>query len=83
MDKRERDMETIKGDVRDAADEVKERVKAGAEKAKRGVEGDNMPLGERLGSHAKEMGHNLKADFDRSKRDVRDEATRDESGEGI
>jgi hypothetical protein len=66
-------VETIKADTRDLADEAKERVKAGAEKAKRAVEGDSMPLGDRVASHVKEMGHNLEADVDRSKREVRDE----------
>jgi hypothetical protein len=66
-------VDTIKGDTHDALDEAKERVKAGGEKAKRAVEGDSMPLGERVASHVKEMGHDLRADFDKSKRDVRDE----------
>jgi len=68
-----RTVDTIKGDTRDALDEVKERVKAGGEKAKRAVEGDSMPLGERVASHVKEMGHDMKADYDKTKRDVRDE----------
>ena len=66
-------METIKGDTHDALDEAKERVKAGGEKLNRAVEGDDMPLGDRVASHVKEMGHDLKADFDKTKRDVRDE----------
>jgi hypothetical protein len=66
-------VDTIKGDTHDALDEGKERIMAGGEKAKRAVEGDSMPLGERIGSHVKEMGHDLKAGFDKSKRDVRDE----------
>ena len=65
-------VDTIKGDTHDALDEAKERVKAGGEKVKRAVEGDQMPLGERLGSHVKELGHELKADYDKSKRDARD-----------
>jgi hypothetical protein len=66
-------VETIKGDTHDALDEMKERVKAGGEKVKRAVEGDSMPLGDRLASHVKEMGHDVKADYDKSKRDVRDQ----------
>ena len=66
-------LETVKGDTHDALDEAKERVKAGGEKVKRAVEGDDMPLGDRIASHAKELGHDLRADFDKSKRDVRDE----------
>ena len=78
MDRRDdndmrRTVDTIKGDTHDALDEAKHRVQAGAEKMKRAVEGDDMPLGERVGSHVKEAGHDLKADFDKSKRDVRDE----------
>ena len=79
MERSERDkVETLKGDTHDMVDEVKERVKAGAEKAKRAVAGDSMPLGERVGSHVKEMGHNLRADVDSAKRDVRDSAERTE-----
>jgi hypothetical protein len=71
-------VETIKNDARDALDEAKERVKAGAEKAKRAVEGDRMPLGERVASHVKEAAHDAKADLDKTKREVRDDATREE-----
>jgi hypothetical protein len=49
-------------------------VQAGAEKVKRAVEGDGMPLGDRVASHVKEAGHDLKADYDKTKRDVRDDA---------
>lgn len=63
---------TIKDDVHDAFDETKEHLKAGAEKVKRTVQGDNMPLGDRVASHVKETGHDVKADFDHAKRDVRD-----------
>jgi hypothetical protein len=81
MERTERDkVETIKGDTRDMLDEAKERVKAGGEKMKRAVEGDSMPLGERIGSHVKEMGHDVKADLHRGKRDVRDGAQRTEDG---
>ncbi|HEX3463401.1 MAG TPA: hypothetical protein VHS78_05060 [Candidatus Elarobacter sp.] len=72
MERRDK-LDTIKGDTHDVLDEAKERVQAGGEKAKRAVEGDSMPLGERLGSHVKEMGHDLKADYDKSKREVRDQ----------
>ena len=80
MDKRDKTIETIKGDTADTIDEVKHRVAAGGEKMKRAVEGDSMPLGERIGSHVKEMGHDVAADVHRSKRDVRDEAVRTEDG---
>lgn len=72
MERRDR-VETIKGDTHDALDEAKHRVKAGGEKMKRAVEGDSMPLGDRVASHVKEMGHDVKADYDKSKRDVRDQ----------
>jgi hypothetical protein len=39
-------------------------------------EGDSMLLGERVGSHAKELGHEVKAEYDKSKRELRDEQTR-------
>jgi hypothetical protein len=65
-------METVKGDTADMADEAKHRVAAGAEKAKRAVEGDAMPLGERVASHVKEAAHNVAADVDKTKREVRD-----------
>ncbi|HTJ27780.1 MAG TPA: hypothetical protein VMA36_16610 [Candidatus Limnocylindria bacterium] len=71
-------VDTVKNDTRDAFDEAKERVKAGGERVKRAVEGDQMPLGERVASHAKEAAHDMKADFDKTKREVRDDATREE-----
>ena len=78
MDRRDdtdlkRTVDTIKGDTHDALDEAKHRVQAGGEKMKRAVEGDDMPLGDRVASHVKEAGHDLKADYDKTKRDVRDE----------
>jgi type IV secretory pathway VirB10-like protein len=77
MDKRDETLrdkvDTIKGDVRDGLDEAKERVGAQGEKAKRAVEGDAMPLGDRVASHANEFGHEVKADYDKSKRELRDE----------
>jgi hypothetical protein len=73
MDRRDDKIETIKEDTKDVLDEAKHRVAAGGEKVKRAVEGDSMPLGERVVSHVKEAGHELKADVDKTKRDVRDE----------
>lgn len=64
---------TIKDDVHDGVDEGTERVKAGAEKAKRAIQGDSMPLGDRIVSHVKEAGHDVKAEFDSSKREARDD----------
>jgi hypothetical protein len=65
-------VEIVKGDTHDALDEAKERIEAGGEKVKRAVEGDTMPLGERVASHAKELGHEMKAEYDKSKRELRD-----------
>jgi hypothetical protein len=65
-------VETIKGDTADMVDEAKHRVAAGAEKAKRAVEGDAMPLGDRVASHVKETEHDIAADVDKAKRNVRD-----------
>ena len=69
----QRTVDTLKSDTHDALDEGKHRVQAGAEKVKRAVEGDDMPLGDRVASHVKEAGHDLKADYDQAKRDVRDD----------
>jgi hypothetical protein len=65
-------VETVKQDTADLADEAVERAKAGGERVSRAVQGDAMPLGDRILSNVKEAGHNLKADVDKSKRDVRD-----------
>ena len=69
---------TVKDDLHDAVDEAKERMKAGAEKVKRAVQGDSMPLGDRIVSHVKETGHDVKADVDHAKRDVRDHRDEDD-----
>jgi hypothetical protein len=79
MDRRDetdtrRTVDTLKGDTHDALDEAKHRVQAGGEKVKRAVAGDDMPLGDRVASHVKEAGHDLKADYDKTKRNVRDDA---------
>lgn len=66
-------VDTVKDDTKDMLDEAKHRVKAGSEKITRAVEGGAMPPGERLASHAKEIGHNVKADVDKAKRELRDE----------
>ncbi len=65
-------IETLKSDTHDALDEAKHRVLAGGEKVKRAVEGDQMPLGDRIASHVKETGHEFKAEVDKTKRDLRD-----------
>jgi len=59
-------------DARDAAHEADHRVKAGMENLKRNVAGDAMNPVEKAGSSLKEAGHNIAADVDKAKRDVRD-----------
>jgi hypothetical protein len=74
MERTNRDnVDTLKADTHDALDEAKERVKAGGEKLNRAVQGDDMPLGDRIASHVKEAGHELKAGVDKAKRETRDE----------
>jgi hypothetical protein len=64
-------LNTIKGDVRDGADELKHRAQATGERLSRTVQGDDMPLGDRIVSNVKEAGHNVAAEFDAAKRDAR------------
>jgi hypothetical protein len=74
MDRDTRDtVDTVKADTKDALDEAKHRVAAGGEKLNRAVQGDDMPLGDRIASHVKEVGHDLKADVDKASRETRDE----------
>jgi hypothetical protein len=72
MDKDTRDtIDTVKDDVRDGVDEAKHRTQATGERLSRDVQGDNMPIGERIASNVREAGHNVAAAFDKTKRDVR------------
>jgi hypothetical protein len=64
-------LNTLKHDSKDAIDEAKNRTQATGEKLKRGVEGDSMPMGDRIVSNVKETLHNTAADIDAAKRDVR------------
>ncbi len=75
MERNDRDQtaHTIKADTQDTLDEAKHRVKAGGEKLNRAVQGDDMPLGDRVASHVKEAGHEMKADVDKAKRETRDQ----------
>jgi hypothetical protein len=70
-------IETVKADLHDAADETKERTLATGERAKRTVAGDEMPLGDNLVSHAKELGHEMKANSDKAARTSRDAVERE------
>ncbi len=71
-------IETLKNDAKDALDEAKQRAQAAGERLKRGVEGDSMPMGDRIVSNVKEALHNTKADVDAAKRDVRHDATNED-----
>jgi hypothetical protein len=64
-------LNTLKHDTKDTIDEATNRAQAGGEKLKRGVEGDSMPMGDRIVSNVKETLHNTAADIDAAKRDVR------------
>ena len=57
-------LNTIKHDTKDTVDEIKHRAQAAGEAVKRGVAGDSMPLGERIASNVKEVGHKAAADID-------------------
>jgi hypothetical protein len=62
----------IKHDTHDAIDELKQRAQAEGERLNRAAQGDAMPLGERVASNVREAGHNIAAETDKVKRDVRD-----------
>jgi|GEM_PF-1006131 hypothetical protein len=64
-------LNTFKHDTDDTIDEAKNRAQAAGEKLKRGVEGDAMPMGDRIVSKVKETLHDVAADIDAAKRDVR------------
>jgi hypothetical protein len=64
-------LNTVKHDAEDTVDEIKHRAQAAGEHLKRGVAGDGMPIGERIVSNVKEVGHKAAADIDAAKRDVR------------
>jgi hypothetical protein len=59
-------------DAKDAAHEADHRVQAGTEHIKREILGETMNPAEKAVSHVKEAGHNVAADVDKAKRDVRD-----------
>jgi hypothetical protein len=70
-------MKTVKNDTKDTLDEAKHRAQATGERLSRDVQGDAMPLGDRVKSNVKEALHNTKADFDAAKRDARHGETDD------
>ena len=75
-DRNER-IETVKADTHDAIDEAKQRTMATGERAKRTVAGDQMSVGDRVASHAKELGHEVKTNLDESARKTRDTVERE------
>ncbi len=64
-------LNTVKHDTKDTVDEIKHRAQAAGEHLKRDLSGDSMPLGERIVSNVKEVGHKTAAEVDAAKRDVR------------
>lgn len=60
-------------DAKDAIHEADHRLKAGVEHLKRDVAGDTMNPAEKVASNLKEAGHNVAADVDKAKRDLRDQ----------
>ena len=64
-------VETLKADTHDTLDEAKHRAQAGGERLNREVQGDAMPLGERIKSNLSELTHDASAELDRAKRDLR------------
>ena len=64
-------LKTIKDDTKDTVDEAKHRTQAAGERISRDVQGDDMPLGERIASNIKERVHDAQANVDAAKRDAR------------
>jgi hypothetical protein len=64
---------TLKDDTSDVIDETRNRAEATGERAKRTVAGDAMSPGEKIGSHLKEAGHEIKAGVDKASRELRHE----------
>jgi hypothetical protein len=76
-------VQTVREDTKDTLDELKNRAQATGEKLSRDVQGDNMSLGDRIKSNVSEAGHNLKAEFDKAKRDVRHDAGDDTTPDAV
>jgi hypothetical protein len=57
--------------VRDAVSEVGHRSAAEGEQAKRDVAGDQMTVGENIGSMANQAKHSVAAEVDAAKQDIR------------
>jgi F0F1-type ATP synthase membrane subunit b/b' len=59
-------------DVKDSLNEAGHRANAEGEQAKRDVAGDQMTAGQKAGSMLRQGTETIKADVDKTKRDVRD-----------
>jgi gas vesicle protein len=70
-------LKNVKADTKDTLDEAKHRTQAAGEHLSRDVQGDAMPLGDRVKSNVKEALHNTTADIDAAKREVRHGETDD------
>jgi len=68
----EKNLDHLGKDVKDTADELKHRFKAGEERGKREAAGDEMTTTEKVESTLKEAGHTTAAEFDKAKREIRD-----------
>jgi hypothetical protein len=60
-------------DVKDAVHEGGHRSEAQAEQAKRDVAGDDMTASEKAASMANQAKNTVQADYDKTKRDLRDQ----------
>jgi ElaB/YqjD/DUF883 family membrane-anchored ribosome-binding protein len=68
-------IDTLKHDTKDTTSELKHRAEAAVERVRRELDGDAMPMGDRVVSNVKEAVHKTQADIDAAKRDVRHGAT--------
>jgi hypothetical protein len=64
----------VKGveDIKDSVAELGHRANANAEQTKRDVAGDQMTPGEKVGSTLNQAKESVQAEYDKTKRDVRD-----------
>jgi hypothetical protein len=68
----EREIDKKVKDVRDAMDEAGHRTVAEGERAKRDLAGGTMSAGDKAKSVANEAKHNIQAEVDKTKRNLRD-----------
>ena len=71
-----KDGRVLASDLKDSISEIKHRVGAAGERAKRHVAGDAMTTREKAGSVVKEAGHRGAAAIDKTKRQLRDRLNR-------